>query len=245
MIGTNIIRKKSVPSTNTFALEMLKKEKVPEGTIIRADEQTQGRGHEGNHWESEAGKNLTFSVVLYPTFLDIEAQFMLSKITSLAIVDFLYSKTDHVTIKWPNDIYVKNDKIAGILIENSIIGVKFSHSVIGIGLNINQTHFTTNAPNPTSLEILTGTESDLEEVFRCICEKLERRYRQLVDNRVEEIDQEYLSNLFRYNAWFSYRYEREIFSAKIAGIDSFGALILETEKGEIRNFRFREVGYIL
>ncbi len=245
MIGTNIIWKNSVPSTNTLAFELLKKEKLHEGTIIWAIEQTKGRGHEGNQWESEAGKNLTFSVILYPRFLDVEAQFLLSKMTSLAILDFLSDKIDRVTIKWPNDIYVLNDKIAGILIENSIIGSRFNHSVIGIGLNINQTRFISDAPNPTSLRLLTGIEFDLEESLLAFSKKMEKRYTQLNNKKVKEINQEYLSNLFRYNTYCSYKHGKDVFTAKITGIDSFGALILETEKGEIQKFRFREVDYIL
>jgi len=245
MIGMNIVRKNRVISTNTLALELLKKEVLPEGTIIWADEQTKGRGHAGNSWESEAGKNLTFSVVLYPHFLNIEAQFMLSKVTSLAIVDFLSENIDHSTIKWPNDIYVGNDKIAGILIENSIIGSEFDHSIIGIGLNVNQTHFLSDAPNPISMRLITGTTFDLEEALHSLCEKLEKRYTQLISNQVDEIDQEYLSNLFRYNAFYSYRHGKDIFSARITGIDSFGVLILETETGKIRKFRFREIDYML
>ncbi len=245
MIGTNIIREKRIPSTNTLALELLKKEVLTEGTIIWTDEQTKGRGHAGNLWESDAGKNLTFSVVLYPHFLDVEAQFMLSKVTSLAIFDFLSSIVDHPTIKWPNDIYAENDKIAGILIENAIIGSEFDHSIIGIGLNVNQTQFLSDAPNPTSLRLITGSTYDLEKTLYRLCEKLEKRYTQFIGNKVEEINQEYLSNLFRYNAFYSYRHGKDIFSAKITGIDPFGALILETDKGEIRKFRFGEIEYVL
>jgi len=245
VIGTNIIRKNRALSTNTLAHELLKKELLPEGTIIRADEQTKGRGHAGNSWESEAGKNLTFSVLLYPQFLNVEAQFMLSKVTSLAMVDFLSETIDQSTIKWPNDIYVENDKIAGILIENSIIGSEFNHSIIGIGLNVNQTHFLSDAPNPISMRLITGTTFDLEEALHSLCEKLEKRYTQLINNQVDEIDQEYLSNLFRYNAFYPYRHGKDIFSARITGVDPFGALILETKTGEIRKYRFREIDYML
>lgn len=245
VIGTNIIRKERVSSTNTLALELLKKEALPEGTVIWADEQTKGRGHGGNAWESERGKNLTFSVVLYPHFLDVEAQFMLSKVASLAIFDLLSEHLEDHSIKWPNDIYVGNDKIAGILIENSIIGSQFDHSIIGIGLNVNQTQFLSDAPNPTSLQLLTGMTFDLEENLNSLCEMLEKRYAQLRSNKAEEIDQDYLSNLFRYNTFHSYRYGKGMLTAKITGIDPFGALILESEKGEVLKFSFREIEYIL
>lgn len=245
MIGMNIIKKERVSSTNTLALELLKKEVLSEGTVIWADEQTEGRGHAGNAWESEPGKNLMFSVILYPHFLDVEAQFMLSKVTSLAIFDLLSDHLVHSTIKWPNDIYVGNDKIAGILIENSIIGSHFDHSIIGIGLNVNQKKFMSNAPNPTSLLGITGKTFDLEETLHSLCEKLEKRYTHLIGNRVEEINQEYVSHLFRYNTFYPYQHGKERFSARITGIDPFGALILETDTGEIRKFMFREIEYVL
>lgn len=245
MIGINIIRKNQVLSTNTLAIELLKKQELPEGTIIWADEQTEGRGQRGNSWESEAGKNLTFSVILYPHFLHVEEQFQLSKVTSLAMVDFLSTLVDHTTIKWPNDIYVDNDKIAGILIENSIIGSDFEYIIIGIGLNINQMKFLSNASNPTSLRVLTGTVFNLEEIFYSLCNSLEKRYNQLIDYETDLLNREYLSHLFRYNKLFPYQHGQEIFSAKITGIDPFGAIILETENEEIRKFGFREVEYVL
>ena len=136
MFEKNIIKKNQISSTNTVAIELLKKEELPEGTIIWADEQTKGRGQRGNSWESEPGTNLTISIILFPHFLKAEDQFLLSKVTSLAITDYLANRFNQVTIKWPNDIYVANDKIAGILIENSIIGSSFEYAVIGIGLNI-------------------------------------------------------------------------------------------------------------
>jgi len=245
MFEKNIIKRNQISSTNTVAIELLKKEELPEGTIIWADEQTKGRGQRGTSWESEPGKNLTISIILFPHFLKVEDQFLLSKVTSLAIADYLSNQFNQVTIKWPNDIYVANDKIAGILIENSIIGSAFEYAVIGIGLNINQMKFVSNAPNPTSMQLLTGIEFNLEEVLGGLCSTLNKRYNQLIDYKVDDLNQEYLSSLFRFDEFYLYQQGQEIFSAKITGIDPFGALILQTKNGEMRKFGFREVEYVL
>ena len=245
MIGSLIIRKDQVPSTNTLAMDLLKDKDLPEGTVIWADDQTQGRGQRGSSWESEAGKNLTFSTILYPHFLKIEDQFLISKVASLAIIDFLSKYIQCTKIKWPNDIYVKNDKIAGILIENSIISSQFDYVIIGIGLNINQVKFSAEIPNPISLKTFSGTEYSVETVFKELSDKLGNRYKQLIDYEIDTLNSDYLSHLYRYNEFFQYQHGQEVFSAKITGFDPFGAIVLETEKGDIRTFGFREVEYIL
>ena len=245
MIGTNVIRKKEVPSTNTLAMELLKKQSLPEGTVIWCENQTAGRGQRGNSWNSEAGKNLTFTAIVYPHFLKVEDQFMISKVTSLAITDFLSQYSKEVKIKWPNDIYVKNDKIAGILIENSIMNASFDYVIIGIGLNINQDMFPADIPNPTSLKILTGKDFDLDEAFRSLCGLLDNRYNQLIDYEIDRLNSDYLSRLFRYNAFYKYQHGREVFSAKITGLDPYGAIVLERQGGELQTYGFTEIEYIL
>ena len=132
--------------------QLIKNTEVAEGTVVLAKEQTSGRGQVNNTWESSYGDNLLMSIVLYPEFLHAGNQFLLSKFVSLAIVDFLSYYLENVTIKWPNDIYVGNKKIAGVLIENSLRGAFISSSVVGIGLNVNQTEFSSSIPNPTSLK---------------------------------------------------------------------------------------------
>ena len=245
MIGSHIIEENRTGSTNTLAFQYLKEKKLPEGTVIRAIEQTEGRGHRENKWESEPGKNLTFSVILYPDFMKASEQFNLSKMTSLAIYDFLEPLVSNACIKWPNDIYVDDDKIAGILIENSILGSNLEYSIIGIGLNINQTLFIGNAPNPTSLKIITGREMDLDKALSGLYKCLNKRYLLLCKSGTEQLDRDYLSRLYRYNEFHLYKTESEQFAAKITGFDPYGAVILETDKGEIRKFGFREVDYVL
>ena len=153
-IGDQVIWLEEVNSTNSHAAIMARKQ-VPEGVVIAARYQTEGKGQRGNSWESEEGKNLTFSVLLYPTFLPVRDQFLLSKLTTLAICDTLSPYIQGVSVKWPNDIYVDDCKIAGILIENSFSSHLLDTSIIGIGLNVNQKIFADDIPNPTSLAILT------------------------------------------------------------------------------------------
>ena len=137
----HIIVQDELESTNNYAKQLVS-DKVEEGTVVLAQFQSKGRGQQGNYWESETGKNLLFSLILYPDFLEAEFQFSLSMLVSLAIVSVLDEETDEVQIKWPNDIYVGKLKIAGILIENTIKGSKLGSTIVGVGLNLNQEMFT-------------------------------------------------------------------------------------------------------
>src|SRR5215470_8992785 len=158
----NIIEIKITASTNLFLKELLNKHPLKEWTIIVAETQTAGRGQMGNYWESEPSKNITCSILIYPHFLSIKQQFLLSEIVAIGLKETLakYVKQD-ITIKWPNDLYFEKRKLAGILIENELINQKFSCSIVGIGLNVNQQIFKSDAPNPVSLKQITGMETDI------------------------------------------------------------------------------------
>ena len=156
---------KELSSTNDYLSEICKQGKTEEFYTVIAEKQTSGKGQRGNSWESEPGKNLTFSTVLYPTAIEANKQFHLSMLVSIAVIDALTDYTDGFSIKWPNDIYWHDKKICGILIENELEGKYLSQSIIGIGLNINQTIFLSSAPNPISLCQIIGKEIDREEVF--------------------------------------------------------------------------------
>ena len=144
-------RVKETTSTNDYLAQLCKESKAKEFYTVMADIQTKGKGQRGNSWESEAGKNLTFSIVLYPTALEAPKQFCLSMLAALACHEALDNYTNGFSIKWPNDIYWKDKKIGGILIENELEGEYIVQSIIGIGLNINQEVFYSDAPNPVSL----------------------------------------------------------------------------------------------
>lgn len=183
----------TVGSTNDLA----RSSEYPAGSIIIAERQTSGRGQRGNKWESTAGENLTFSVVLHPEFLRADMQFYISKVVSLTICDVLDSLGLPAKIKWPNDIYIGDKKIAGILIENDILDANISKSIIGIGLNVNQKQFDTALPNPASILCETGHVSDRTEILKLIIICLSKRYGQLLSEEYSIIDSEYMSYLYR------------------------------------------------
>jgi BirA family biotin operon repressor/biotin-[acetyl-CoA-carboxylase] ligase len=243
IIGSHIERILELESTNNYAAKQLLTKSPPEGSIFVADSQVGGRGQASNVWESEPNKNLTFSILLYPEFLEIRKQFELSKTISLGVADFLRDKIDHVAIKWPNDIYIGNGKVAGILIENSVRIDKISSCIVGIGLNINQHVFTSNAPNPVSLCQLTGEIYDLKESLEHLCLKIDARYSQLRNLEFRQIDEEYTKALFQRGCWSSYSDENGVFEGKILGVDNIGRLMIETKAGNVNKYHFKEVTF--
>ena len=185
-------------STNSYLRELIMREKEqPEGTVVITDYQTAGRGQKGNSWESERGKNLTFSILLHPNHIPPGKQFILSQLISIAIVGVLKKYDRHFTIKWPNDIYWKEKKIAGMLIEVDLTGSSLSNAIIGIGININQRHFKSDAPNPVSLTQITGKEHNLSELLEKILDSIVDEYNKYTPDNEEEIRQKYMALLFR------------------------------------------------
>lgn len=220
-------------------------DKHHEGTVVLAQYQGRGRGQAGSYWESEAGKNLLMSLILEPKFLEAGKQFYLSMAVSLALVNFLKKNVEGVKIKWPNDIYVDDKKIAGILIEQSVKGSFIESSVVGIGLNVNQVRFVSDAPNPVSMKQLTGKEFEIEVILDGLLKEIELWYDLLMQNAFSKIEIAYLENLFRMNAWHNYRTRDEEFTARIVGIGEFGQLQLELQSGETRSYLFKEVEFVL
>ena len=243
MIGKNTIILTEVESTNNYANQLVLSKAAEHGTVVLAQHQIKGKGQQGNIWESEAGKNFLGSIILFPTFLNAAKQFYLSKIASLAIVDFLKTETEEISIKWPNDIYIKNKKIAGILIENSVKGQNLSSSIIGIGLNLNQEIFISNAPNPVSLKQITGKNYDIEKVADSILQNLNNWYNILENEGIDEIDSAYFNQLFRVQEWAIFAKQGVSFEARIIGIGEFGQLVLEERNGAISEYIFKEVEF--
>lgn len=244
IIGSNKIFIPELTSTNTFASAILKSEPPPEGTIIYTDYQTGGRGQKGNKWESENGKNLLFSVILYPKKISPADQFILSKFVSLAVHDFLTDYTGNIYIKWPNDIYAGSDKIAGILIENTIMGGTIESTVIGIGLNVNQQIFKSDAPNPVSLSMLTGKTYDLKECLDKLCTFLNKRYEQVLKNKQDLLDSSYKEKLYRKGQWYMYRDSVKTYEGKIVSVTDSGLLQIEDRSGSLYEYSFKEVSFI-
>jgi BirA family transcriptional regulator, biotin operon repressor / biotin---[acetyl-CoA-carboxylase] ligase len=231
-------------STNRYAAELLKLEAVEEFTTIRAVDQTAGKGQKGSWWESEKEKNLTFTIIVKPTFLPFDRHFFLSVITSLSITDFVQTSIPGVSIKWPNDIYWDNKKIGGILIENTLGPTEFKESLLGIGLNINQEVFISDAPNPSSLKQITGNHYPLEESLHNILMHFQYRYRQLQEEAYAILLREYYSRMLGYGTIRSFESNGKRFLASIKGVKESGELILERMDGAELVFNFKELEFL-
>ena len=244
LIENTIVRIQSTDSTNNYANQQIRDNDVSEGTVFLTYEQTAGRGQMKNFWESEPGKNLTFSIVFYPGFLEIRRQFMLSKAVALGIYTAMNKYVESVHIKWPNDIYVGDQKLCGILIENSIMSGILKSSVAGIGLNVNQTVFQSSAPNPVSLQLLTNTHFDCETILTEVLSEINSYYELLRQGEFEKIDREYISLLYRLNEMHSFRTGNEIFEGEIIGVNEIGQLLIRRDDGRILDFHFKEVEFL-
>jgi BirA family transcriptional regulator, biotin operon repressor / biotin---[acetyl-CoA-carboxylase] ligase len=244
-LGRHLTHLASTDSTNRYAHQLLSKSKPPEGTVISAYEQMKGRGQIGSLWESERGKNLTFSVILYPSFLPLATQFALTQCLSLSILDALAPFIpEALSIKWPNDIYIGQRKVGGMLVQNSINQTQLQHSVVGIGINVNQTVFVSDAPNPISLKQITEKETDLFALLNSICTCMEKRYLQLRGGDFETIRKNYLENLYQFMEDHLYKDAKgKLFKGRIVNVLPDGKLLLMHDKGE-QAFDMKEIQFI-
>lgn len=239
VLGNKIITLDETPSTNTYLQELTVKTECFEGLVVVAKNQPHGKGQRGNTWESESGKNLTFSVLLKPN-LPIDEQFLLSQTVALGIYDFLIEKNiEQVAIKWPNDIYVGNQKIAGILIENTLTANKISNCIVGIGLNVNQTQFLPII-QATSLALLTKQTFELEQLLIELLKCIEVRYLQLKANKYTLIKLEYLKVLFGYQQLLHYMVNNQRVTGIIKGISPTGKLQVEINS-HLKEFDLKEI----
>lgn len=240
-----LIRVEETNSTNNYLQALCDERKVEEFTTIVADFQTSGRGQRGNSWESEPGENLLFSFVVFPEFLEARRQFLLSQIVSLAIKEELDNYVADISIKWPNDIYWREKKICGMLIENDLMGRNISQSIAGIGININQKAFYSPAPNPVSLRQITGKQYDILEILENVMVRVQSYYKLLRDGDTEKIATRYEKSLFRKEGMHRYRDANGEFLARILSVEPEGRLILEDEMQRKRGYMFKEVEYLL
>ncbi len=244
MIGSTIVHLDTVDSTNNYAARELLTKSLNEGTVFVATCQKSGRGQRQSAWESASGLNLTFSIVLYPRNIEIKNQFMISKSISLGVLDFLSDYISGLSVKWPNDIYAGDKKMAGILIETTISAGKFSRAIVGIGLNINQEIFLSDAPNPVSLKNMTGQTYDLPIMLEHLCSKLDNRYIQLINGYSVVINRDYERLLYRCGQWAGYVADGVFFEGCITGVDSEGQLVMETRPAGKKSFQFKEVQFL-
>lgn len=228
-------------STNDIASDLISKKGVHDGTVVITDHQTAGKGQRGNTWEAEPGKNLTFSIILRPHFLDISEQYFLNIIISISINDlFRQYVPDGLTIKWPNDIYYTDKKLGGILIESSIKNNLIEHVVAGIGLNINQVNFSN--PNAISLSNICNQEFDKEEILSLLLKNIEVRYLQLKKRDFDGLRKEYHRNLYWVNEKHLFKADT-VFEGEIKGIDERGRLVILHE-GWVRYYSNKEINFI-
>lgn len=240
-----IIRVEETHSTNSLLREWLERESLPNCSVIVADFQTAGRGQVGNVWESEKGKNLTFSLVLYPQTMPVKQQFLISQMAALSVKETLDAYTEGISIKWPNDIYWRDKKICGMLIENDLAGHNLLRSIIGIGINLNQTVFRGDAPNPVSLWQILRQEVDREVVLRQFLSRFEAYNQALLAEEKALIHAHYMEALYRQEGYHPYTDAQGAFSAQIYGIEPTGHLLLQDTEGTIRRYAFKEVSYCL
>lgn len=229
----------TIDSTNSEALRRLPD--LPSCTVLAAREQTAGRGQRGNTWFSEPGKNLTFSIVLKfgPGAVSARDAHYLNCLASLSVVSLLDSFGIRSQIKWPNDIYVGNKKICGVLIENKLEGQRIKDCVIGIGLDVNQTVFKSDAPNPVSIKLLTGHDTDREQLLNTFLTELQQAFVN------KTIQRDYHNRLYRRQGRHPYMAGDKRFEASIVGVNDDGRLMLENEQGIAHLFAFKEVSFII
>lgn len=211
-----------------------------------AVEQTAGKGQHGTHWHGQGGKNLTFSVLLYPKMIPIDQQFILTIAISIALVRYLEQTlpaTHRIEIKWPNDIYVNGQKIAGILIENTFRGHQWKHAVVGIGLNINQTEFPAHIqPAPTSMALLTGQEYDLTQVLNELCKHIENTYQEIIAGNQQKLTEYYHQKLYRLDQQHTYLIDGIAVPAILIGVNPQGKLQLDFN-GHVETFDLKELKF--
>ncbi|WP_162051744.1 biotin--[acetyl-CoA-carboxylase] ligase [Pontibacter pamirensis] len=230
-------------STNSEAQQLLIKNEATEGCTVITHQQTKGRGQRGNSWQAEPGKNVTLSVILSPSFLAARQQFYLNIAVSLAVHDLLHEQGLHeAQVKWPNDLFYEGKKLGGILIENTINSYTLQHSIVGIGLNVNQLHF--DYTTATSMRNATGGAFDVEKVAMRLLELLEKRYLELRSGKTGKQRHEYLQALYRYQELHPFLVDDQQVEGQIVGVNENGCLAVEIDK-KLRYFAFKEISYII
>lgn len=231
-------------STNRYLQLLAQERTVADETVVWADFQTSGRGQIGNSWESEAGKNLTFSIFFFPKELPANQPFVVAEMAALCVKRILDRLTPGITVKWPNDVYWNRQKICGILIENQLSAGLISHSIAGIGLNLNQDVFHSNAPNPVSLKQITGYSYDRADLLSQLRASFHDIRVQFEAEGAGVIHQEYTQALYRRDGFYSFCDKHGYFEACIHHVELSGHLVLQRKNGILSTYAFKEVTYV-
>jgi BirA family biotin operon repressor/biotin-[acetyl-CoA-carboxylase] ligase len=222
------------------------KPQYKEGDIILAERQEAGRGQRGHRWESGVGENLTFTIVFEPSFLPPQHQFLISECVALAMCDAMAEFGIEARIKWTNDIYARDSKLVGVLIEHSLAGDTLARTIVGIGLNVNQTEFPSDLPNPTSMALQRSAKFDREEVLCCFMRKLQEWYDVLLSGNKQLVESTYVSRMYHLLEEHPYMLPSgEVVRARIRGVRPSGELILEHDNGTVSEYAFKEIEFVL
>ena len=243
-------RNDSIGSTNTYLRSLNGGNPEYEYEVAVATFQTAGRGQKGNSWESEAGKNLLFSILAHPSGIKVREQFYISEAIALAVSDSVMAFigpefAGGVSVKWSNDVYWNDFKMAGILIENTLQGDRILDTVVGVGLDVNQEVFVSDAPNPISLKNITGREFDLDALLNDIVDRFIGYMEAGTTELRNKTDKLYRDRLYRRQGYHKFRDSNGIFEARIEGIRPDGCLMLQTPTGQHRIYEFKQVQFIL
>jgi BirA family transcriptional regulator, biotin operon repressor / biotin---[acetyl-CoA-carboxylase] ligase len=242
-VGKNLIFLPSCHSTNDIASEIIQNKEFIDGTVILTDHQTAGRGQRGNRWESKPGENLLMSIVLKTDFLPLSQQFDLSMCAAVSIFEALSRlQIPHLSIKWPNDIYIGQKKIGGILIENNILGTKMNNSIIGIGINVSQQSFENPRASSLSKELI-NQEIDKYAIAEKICEQLEEHLNELQKSNGQSVREIYLNNLFGKDQRRSFKTEEGTFEGMIKSVSVNGQLIVLSQNQE-KYYNIKEIEHL-
>ncbi|WP_053975707.1 biotin--[acetyl-CoA-carboxylase] ligase [Mangrovimonas xylaniphaga] len=238
----HIIKLSAIDSTNSYLRQLSAAQVLEDYTVVMTDRQTEGRGQMGTQWDAQDGKNLTVSVLKDISFLKIQDQFFISMAAALAISDVLkYFGLKRVKVKWPNDILSENKKIAGILIENVIKQNQIQHTIIGVGLNVNQTEYP-DLPQASSMRLISGNVFDLDEVLNKIINKMEHYFTMLENGETKELKRLYEKRLFRINKPSTFKdVEGHLFAGFIKGVTDSGSLEVLLEDEVLKTFDLKEI----
>ena len=243
-------RSDSTDSTNTFLVGLNGGDPDSDYEVAVAGFQTAGRGQRGNTWESEAGKNLLFSILAHPLQVSASRQFFISQAIALAVCDCVRESIGpalgrYVSVKWPNDIYWKDGKMAGILIEHSLMGQLIQHTVVGVGLNVNQTVFESDAPNPVSMACVAGHGFDLESLLQSVVDRFAHYMECSGNGNMQAVDARYHELMYRRDGMHMFRDSGGAFMARIDHVKPNGCLVLQTRNGEQRTYEFKQVQFVI
>lgn len=239
-----VIHLDEVDSTNSY-LHAHQPDTPEEMLLVAADHQTAGRGQGTNRWEAERGKNLLFSVLIHPTWVPVGRQFLLSEAGALAIKEVLDGYTEDISLKWPNDIYWRDRKLSGTLIETAVNSHGIKDCVYGVGLNVNQTSFPSDLPNPVSLAQILGHDVDREKLLRELAESFRKYYEWTREGAYAEIAALYFQSLYHSDGYHKFRDQEGEFDGAIFEVEDDGHLLLHDRQGRIRSYAFKEVEFVI